>query len=125
MRCRLIANLLLRMITVRLNRLPTVAATVKLHQAAPEENGRDSCSLEASLNLQQPAQEFSAYRAVAAFPLTRLLLFLAASFDGGHDVRVPAACHGALQRPTIMRCGLITPTSDAARATTCLARKAD
>jgi len=54
--CRLIANLLLRMITVRLKRLPTVAATVKLHQAAPEENGEDSFSLEALLNLKRSSQ---------------------------------------------------------------------
>jgi hypothetical protein len=47
--CRLVANLLLRMITVRLKSLPTVTATVALHPAAPKENGSDSFSLEAPL----------------------------------------------------------------------------
>jgi hypothetical protein len=42
--CRLVANLLLRMITVRLKRLPTVTATATLHQATPKENGRASFS---------------------------------------------------------------------------------
>jgi hypothetical protein len=37
---RLAANLLLRMIEVRLKDLLTVTATAILHQAAPEENGR-------------------------------------------------------------------------------------
>ena len=54
--CRLIANLLLRMITVRLKRLPTVAATVKLHQAAPEESGGDSFSLEAPASMESEFQ---------------------------------------------------------------------
>src|SRR5438876_12033256 len=40
--CRLSANLLLRMITIRVKSLSTVAAAVLLHQAAPEDNGRDS-----------------------------------------------------------------------------------
>ena len=35
--CGLVANLLLRMITIRLKILSTVAATVMLHQMAPEE----------------------------------------------------------------------------------------
>jgi hypothetical protein len=39
-----VANLLLRMITVRLKRLPTVTATAPLHQATPKENGRASLS---------------------------------------------------------------------------------
>jgi hypothetical protein len=39
--CGLVADLLLRMITIRLKSLSTVAAAVLLHQAAPEENGRD------------------------------------------------------------------------------------
>jgi hypothetical protein len=90
--CRLIANLLLRMITVRLKRLPTVAATVKLHQAAPAENGEDSFSLEALLNLKQPAKEFSAYSPVAAFPLIWLLSFrcfsLPASMESEFQRRV-------------------------------------
>lgn len=47
--CRLVANLLLRMITVRLKSLPTVTTTVALHPAAPKENGSDSFSLEAPL----------------------------------------------------------------------------
>jgi hypothetical protein len=84
--CRLIANLLLRMITVRLKRLPTVAAMVKLHQAAPEENGEDSFSLEALLNLKQPASP------VAAFPLIWLLSFrcfsLPASMESEFQRRV-------------------------------------
>jgi hypothetical protein len=63
--CGLVANALLRMITVRLKSLPTVAATVMLHQAAPKENGTDSFSLEAPLDLEQPAKESSAYSAVA------------------------------------------------------------
>jgi hypothetical protein len=92
--CRLIANLLLRMITVRLKRLPTVAATVKLHQAAPEENGEDSFSLEALLNLKQPAKEFSAYSPVATFPLIWLLSFRCFSLPASNGVRVPAACRG-------------------------------
>src|SRR6516225_9722412 len=45
--CGLVANLLLRMVAVRLKSLPAVAATVRLHQATPEENGRDTFSLEA------------------------------------------------------------------------------
>jgi hypothetical protein len=71
--CGLIANLLLRMITVRLKSLPTVAATVMLHQAAPE-NGRDSFPLEAPLNLERLAKAFSAYSAVAASPPMWLLV---------------------------------------------------
>jgi hypothetical protein len=43
----LVANLLLRVITIRLKDLPTVAATAMVHQAAPEENERNSFSLEA------------------------------------------------------------------------------
>lgn len=50
--CGLVANLLLRMITISLKTLSTVAATVMLHQAAPEENGRDSFSPEAPLNTE-------------------------------------------------------------------------
>ena len=38
--CGLVANLLLRMIAVGLKSLPTVAATVMLHQTAPEELSR-------------------------------------------------------------------------------------
>jgi hypothetical protein len=45
--CGLVANLLVRMILIRLKTLSTVAATVMLHQAAPEENGRGSFSPEA------------------------------------------------------------------------------
>jgi hypothetical protein len=48
--CGLVANLLLRMITVRLKNLPAVttpATPAVLHQSAPEENGRGSFSLEA------------------------------------------------------------------------------
>jgi hypothetical protein len=44
---RLGANLLLRVIEVRLKDLLTVTATAILHQAAPRENGRGSFSLEA------------------------------------------------------------------------------
>jgi len=66
--CGLAANLLVRMIPIRLKTLSTVAATVMLHQAAPEENGRDSFSLEAPLNAEQPLREFSAYSALAASP---------------------------------------------------------
>jgi hypothetical protein len=64
--CGLAANLLVRMIPIRLKTLSTVAATVMLHQAAPEENGRDSFSLEAPLNAEQPLREFSAHSAVVA-----------------------------------------------------------
>ena len=46
--CRLAANPLLWMITVRLKNLLTVGAAVIPRQAAPEENGRSSFSLEAS-----------------------------------------------------------------------------
>ena len=49
----LVANLLLRMITIRLKDLPTVAATAMVHQAAPEENERNSFSLEAPLRQEQ------------------------------------------------------------------------
>jgi hypothetical protein len=45
--CRLSANPLLGMIRGRLKNLLTVGAAVILHQAAPEENGRGSFSLEA------------------------------------------------------------------------------
>ena len=45
--CRLAANPLLWMIRVRLKNLLTVGAAVIPHQAAPEENGRSSFSLEA------------------------------------------------------------------------------
>jgi hypothetical protein len=38
--CGPAANLLLRMITIRLKTLSTVAATVMLHQTAPEELSR-------------------------------------------------------------------------------------
>jgi hypothetical protein len=79
--CGLVANLLLRMITVRLKSLPTVAATVMVHQAAPEENGRDSFSLEAPLNRSSQPKKFSAYRVVAGSLPMWLQLFLAASFD--------------------------------------------
>jgi hypothetical protein len=66
--CGLVANLLLRMITISLKTLSTVAATVMLHQAAPEENGRGSFSPEAPLNAEQLLREFSAYCAVAVPP---------------------------------------------------------
>lgn len=46
-----VADLLLRIITVRLKALPTVAATAILHRAAPDENERGSFSLEAPLSL--------------------------------------------------------------------------
>jgi hypothetical protein len=55
--CGLVADLLLRMITIRLKSLSTVAAAVLLHQAAPEENGKDSFSLEAPLNPAQPLRD--------------------------------------------------------------------
>src|SRR5712692_4559096 len=42
-----VAHLLLRMITIRLKDLATVAAAPMLHWATPEKNGRDSFSLEA------------------------------------------------------------------------------
>jgi hypothetical protein len=45
--CGVTANLLLRMIRGSLKDLPTVPATTILHQAAPDENGRGSFSLEA------------------------------------------------------------------------------
>ena len=45
--CGITANLLLRMIRGRLKDLPTVLAATILHQAAPDENGRGSFSLEA------------------------------------------------------------------------------
>jgi hypothetical protein len=44
--CGVTANLLLRMIRGRLKDLPTIPATTILHQAAPDENGKDSFSLE-------------------------------------------------------------------------------
>jgi hypothetical protein len=47
--CRMTTNLLLRMIRARLKLLLTVAAAAILHQAAPEENGRVSFSLEAPI----------------------------------------------------------------------------
>jgi hypothetical protein len=53
--CGAAANLLLRMIRVRLKGLLTVTATAILHQAAPEENGRGSFSLEAPLDLNTSA----------------------------------------------------------------------
>lgn len=49
-----VTNLLLRMITVRPESLSAVAATGLLHQAAPEENGRDSFSPELPLHPVQP-----------------------------------------------------------------------
>jgi len=64
--CRLIANPLLRMITVGLKDLPAVKATA-IHWAAPEKNERGSFSLKPPLNLVQPEKEFSAYRVVGAF----------------------------------------------------------
>jgi hypothetical protein len=45
--CGITANLLLRMIRGRLKDLPTVPAATILHEAAPDENGRGSFSLEA------------------------------------------------------------------------------
>ena len=45
--CGVTANLLLRMIRGRLKDLPTIPATTILHQAAPDENGKGSFSLEA------------------------------------------------------------------------------
>jgi hypothetical protein len=60
--CRLAANPLLWMIRVRLKTLLTVGAAVILHQAAPEENGRSSFSLEAPLNLDASAKKVNAYR---------------------------------------------------------------
>jgi hypothetical protein len=75
--CGLVANRLLRMITVGLKDLPAVNATA-IHWAVPEKNEKGSFSLEPPLNLVQPAKEFSAYRVVAASPLMVLLLFLPA-----------------------------------------------
>jgi hypothetical protein len=43
--CGVTANLLLRMIRGKLKDLPTIPATTILHQAAPDENGKDSFSL--------------------------------------------------------------------------------
>jgi hypothetical protein len=63
--CRLVANLLVRMIPIRLKTLSTVAAAVMLHQAAPE-NGGSSFSPEAPLNAEQLRTKFSAFSAVAA-----------------------------------------------------------
>jgi hypothetical protein len=45
--CGVTANLLLRMIRGRLKSLPTIPETNILHQAAPDQNGRGSFSLEA------------------------------------------------------------------------------
>ena len=92
--CGLAANLLLRMITISLKTLSTVAATVMLHQAAPEENGRDSFSPEAPLNTEQLLREFSAYNGVAVSP-PMWPLFIAASFRRRDDVRVRAAGLGS------------------------------
>jgi hypothetical protein len=71
--CGLVANRLLRVITVGLKDLPAVKATA-IHWAAPEKNERGSFSLEPPLNLVQPAKEFSAHRVVDASPLMVLLL---------------------------------------------------
>ena len=56
------ANLLLRMITVRLKDFATVAATAILHPAAPGDNERDSFSLDAPLNVNRAHQEIQHYR---------------------------------------------------------------
>jgi len=101
----LVANSLLRMITISLKTLSTVAATVMLHQAAPEENGRDSFSPEAPSNAEQLLKEFSAYSAVAVFPPMWPPCLSQPAFDGGHDVRVRAT-GGVGKGSTIMRCNL-------------------
>jgi len=53
--CGVTANLLLRMIRGRLKDLPTIPATTILHQAAPDQNGRGSFSLEAPFRSQDYA----------------------------------------------------------------------
>src|SRR5215472_838023 len=94
--CGLVANLLLRMIAVGLKSLPTVAATVILHQATPEENGRGSFSLETpSKNLRRHP----------------------ASFDGRHDARVRVGVSGPCRHPTIMWCTLVYEISGSSRLT--------
>ena len=67
-----IANALLRMITVRLKRLPTVLAAAILHQAAPDANERNSFSLEAPLTLS-PAQKLPHIETIELLLLHRRL----------------------------------------------------
>jgi hypothetical protein len=60
--CGVDTNLLPRMIVVRFEGLPTVAATASIHQAAPDENGRGSFSPEAPINLNVPSQRIHLYQ---------------------------------------------------------------
>ena len=103
--CGLVANLLVRMITISLKTLSTVAATVMLHQAAPEENGRGSFSPEAPLNAEQLLREFSAYCAVAVSPPMWPPCLSLPAFEGEHDVRVRAA--GLESAKALRLCGAV------------------
>ena len=58
----LVANLLVRMITIRLKGLPTVTATAIVHRTAPQEDGRGPFSLGAPSNPNTLAKKFSVYR---------------------------------------------------------------
>jgi hypothetical protein len=90
--CRAVANPLLRMIKIRLKGLLTVAATAIVHQAAPEENGGDSFSLEAPSHPNTLAKKFSAHRnlcrVLLVHPPPMGLLLLFSAIDKRHDVLV-------------------------------------
>ena len=106
--CRLAANPLLRMIRSRLENLLTVGAAVILHQAAPEENGRGSFSLEVPLNLNAPAQKFSA---IKTYRVLHHLRRMGCYCFSPPSTEVRSICLGS--RNTTWLCGVVPSTKPA------------
>ena len=88
---RLTANVLLRMIKVRLEDLLTVTTAAILHQAAPEENGRGSFSPEAPFKRGAATQRIQCLLRCCRVSNDVAPCLPLPALEGGHDVRVRAA----------------------------------
>ena len=111
--CGLVANLLLRMITVGLKSLPTVAATVMLHQGGPD-GERKGFILSGSAprpERTRPEIQLTEKPPCAAFLPMGLPLFLAAAIARQHAVLVRSA--SLVPREPSRLCG-VTPNTESA-----------